>query len=472
MKTTIIICNQLLSINKLNDILEKIETHKVVCSTHAFFDSEIQLLSESAKSDCDFYDFTDFFSDQDLWDIDEFALRKIKETNSVPGSGGLKRFQAEMIERKSALLYEKLCKRFCEIQILVVDGLGISADWWESVGAKRIDVQQRKTFVSGFIQFFRKILAICRASSNWCEALVNNQQIVFFSKTTRISHRLNGDFRFISIWKRLVVILSNKWIYPYKKDFIAATTLHDLYRLKRPMLIFQDGHFPSNYSPGHLWEYESYHAFVPSNPFSDKWLKICGRKTVNIYEFNDPEMKEVVFSNSSLDKILIILGHAGDWSALINRSDTCHFVTGVKRIANLFENFKFRIRLHPTMNSLEHEGPNSSLRILEEIKSWKATNVEISSYPLTVDLEWADFVVSEYSQVLIDSWVMGKLGASLNVTGRRSFMQDYNQLGFINAESVDHLILIFKQDVKKLVKHQNEAVEVFNQKMKDWSKLC
>jgi hypothetical protein len=59
---------------------------------------------------------------------------------------------------------------------------------------------------------------------------------------------------------------------------------------------------------------------------------------------------------------------------------------------------------------------------------------------LDVDLEEGDIFVSEYSNVLIEAWKRGKIGLSANLTGRRSFMQSYNDLGFPSVESAQALV--------------------------------
>jgi hypothetical protein len=466
----IIICNQQLSVNQLNFILEELDPNtKIVCSTHAFFEREIESLSESARANCTFYNIADFFSDQELWDIDESALKSVKEKCPFSGKAGLNKFKAEMIEKKSVKLYEKLLEKFGSIELFVVDGLGVSAEWWEGVGARKIDVATtKKTLLSSVDKYLKKIVGTWFASSSWREVFCQNHHFVLFSKITRISNKLIANSKPVPFWKRLIILLSYKHIFPYKKNVIPACTLHELSRFNIPMLIFQDGHLPSNYSAGHLWEYEDCYSFVPSNPFAEKWLKECGRKTVLVKEFCDPIMKEVQPLYFDINKVLIVLGHAGDWSALINRSDTSRLVCGVKKIVNSFHNFKFRIRLHPTMSHPEHDGDNSDLRILDEINSWGASNLEISSGVLANDFEWANFIVSEYSQVLIDSWAIGKLGVSINLTKRRSFMQDYNELGFINADSIESLNEILNTPLRVLLKQQNNAVGIFNGKIINW----
>ncbi len=477
MTVKVIICNQNLSISQLNEILERFQSSKIVCSTHALFDNEIEGLSKLAKANCKFYNLADFFSDKELWEIDSFALNLLKITQPIPGKGGYEKFRYEMIKKRTTTLFEKLCNKFGEIELFVADGLGVQAGCLEIFNAKKVepqpgklDVQSTKKLISTIAGILKKITKTWGASRQWCEISIGNQNVILFSDKKRILNKLNASFKAIPFWKRFIMVITKKSVFPYRKNIMQACTFHEFYRLKKKMLIFQDGHWPSGYSYGHLWEYEPYYSFVPSNPFGEKWLKDSNTPFIKVKGFNDPYMTKLEWATSKkIVNILFALNHAGDWSSMINRSDTCKVIRAIKEIAQSNLDIKIRVRLHPGMTHFDHEGVDSYPRIVHEIESWNNSSVEISNDDLNEDLLWSDMVISEYSQVLIDSWNVGKLGISINLTKRRSFMKDYNELGFLNASSVNQLIKIITSDFEKLAERQNKAVEVFNQKMKDWS---
>jgi hypothetical protein len=171
-----------------------------------------------------------------------------------------------------------------------------------------------------------------------------------------------------------------------------------------------------------------------------------------------------------LKEIVLVLNHAGDWSALINRSDTDLLVKTFSEIAADFHNLQFKIRPHPTMATPEHEGIRSVHRIKDYI-TWKGIkNLSVSDSSLQNDLRNGDIFVSEYSQVLIDVFRYGKLGIIANLTGRRSFMRDYERLGFLSANSKEMLKTTIRtavNDPMGFKKLQNEAATRYNALLKE-----
>ena len=168
---------------------------------------------------------------------------------------------------------------------------------------------------------------------------------------------------------------------------------------------------------------------------------------------------------------MLVLNHAGDWTALVNRSDTDILVEAFANLARARPDKEFIIRAHPTMAQAAHEGVNSIERLADFVT--KATaNLSLSRAALSDDLTRGDLYLSEYSQVLLDVWAAGKLGAAVNLTGRRSFMADYEQLGFAEFTS-DHDLRALMERIDEtrpeLVSQQNRAVERFNTAQHTWA---
>jgi len=176
-------------------------------------------------------------------------------------------------------------------------------------------------------------------------------------------------------------------------------------------------------------------------------------------------------SVGSAGRVLVALNHAGDWTAVINRSDTDDLVVVAVELARRSPDVVFRVRLHPTMNHPAHEGVRSSHRMTEFVRGVNLANLHVSTQPLDEDLRWCDLCLSEYSQVLLDALRSGKLGLSLNVTKRRSFMQDYTDVGFFHAENLDDASCMLQRMVADPIGAaclQNKAVERYNGLLADW----
>lgn len=236
----------------------------------------------------------------------------------------------------------------------------------------------------------------------------------------------------------------------------------------RRTIVLQDGHFPRDYTASTMLTLRRTDAFVPSNPFSEKWARKCGWGVVRLTGYADPDFSLVESGHGPEPrKILLALNHAGDWSPFIHRSDTDWLVQETLGIASRESGILLRVRPHPTMRHSEHEGAGSLERLRGLVKLEGSEGVQFSTGSLEEDLAWADVVVSEYSQVLIDAWKTGKLGISFNPTGRRSFLQEYADLGFTQVDDASALANRLK-DLHCLQESQNRAVVAYNTIMAAW----
>jgi hypothetical protein len=253
-----------------------------------------------------------------------------------------------------------------------------------------------------------------------------------------------------------------------------CTTIHE-YRpaaslvanaLGRELLIFVDGHHPSNYPRSYLDMYLS-GSFVCANHASAGWFQRHGRTVLPPTAIQTSE-RFARATPHSLSTVLLVMNHAGDWTSLINRSDSDTLIEAFASIATSRRDLRFIIRLHPTMATPTHEGVHSITRVRNWIASLGLPNLSVSDASLEDDLARAELYVSEYSQVLIDAWQRGHRGIAVNLTRRRSLMLDYERLGFPSASATSELMALIDEGPTALAERQNRAVEAFNARQLAW----
>jgi hypothetical protein len=203
--------------------------------------------------------------------------------------------------------------------------------------------------------------------------------------------------------------------------------------------------------------------------YDDIWFRKHGRKTIKPYSFLKKEyFKKSEINNKSIKTIVLLLNHAGDWTALINRSDTDILVQAFADTASKLKDHRFVIRPHPTMVHPLHEGKNSLERIRKFVNNRNLDNLSISNRSLQDDIAAGDIFISEYSQTLLDIFKAGKLGIIANLTNRRSFMEDYEKLGFLainTTENIGKLIFRITENPMEFMKVQNNAAMKYNEEL-------
>jgi hypothetical protein len=123
------------------------------------------------------------------------------------------------------------------------------------------------------------------------------------------------------------------------------------------------------------------------------------------------------------------------------------------------------------MAHADHEGLRSRERIEEYVRWRGQENLTVSSAGLDEDLNDGDIFISEYSQVLLDVFKMGKVGIIANFTGRRSFMKDYQGIGFLYVNKKHDLINSLNEIIHDYEKYrfiQEQAVLKYNIMLKKW----
>jgi CDP-glycerol glycerophosphotransferase (TagB/SpsB family) len=199
--------------------------------------------------------------------------------------------------------------------------------------------------------------------------------------------------------------------------------------------------------------------------FDNQWFSRNGKRTLKLPSVIRKESMSEVVSTGEVHVIVALLNHAGDWSALINRSDTDRLVAAVVKLAREFPHKRFIIRLHPTMIHKHHEGVHSIQRIRSYVQWVRLANLSVSEVELQEDFERGDVFISEYSQTVIDAATMGKRIVIANFTGRRSFMSCYEEIGFPQVSDQGELRAWFEEVFKSTVQgdqQQNQAVLLYN----------
>jgi hypothetical protein len=161
-------------------------------------------------------------------------------------------------------------------------------------------------------------------------------------------------------------------------------------------------------------------------------------------------------------RILLLLNHAGDWAAIINRSDTERLVIAFCELAKELPDTEFLVRPHPTATHPRHEGRYAINRIRDYVSWLGCSNLIVSQSTLEEDIRRADLCISEYSLTLINCYAQGKPALIANLTERRSLMEDYQRFGFAYVETKDALRAAIRNFVtlpNAFIEGQNAAVQ-------------
>ena len=174
------------------------------------------------------------------------------------------------------------------------------------------------------------------------------------------------------------------------------------------------------------------------------------------------------YVQKEVETIILSLNCGGDWSAIVNRSDTDLLIAAFMELAHQYLDKTFIIRPHPTLPFKEHEGEHALERMQDFIDFTGLKNVSISNVTLEQDWERGDLFISEYSLSVIDAIKLGKLGLFANLTNRRSYIQDFGDLGFYLVHNKTDLFSAVRQIMEtpaKFVAEQVAAIDNYNQQL-------
>lgn len=461
-------------------------TSAVLLTTHYLFQNERQRISTLFTGDVLIHTFADFLSDNEMEYCDNQATEILAELYSEEHvRDRYNYFFTELsMKFKNKKVYENLNKIYNYKKIYFMSGLGISAEFWNSTGA--IHLNKEKKRLTGRIYLkLKKILEYLKYLVNTQEFIIitdENKQIIFISTIKRLNLAGSAKKTKVSIkpYKYLTFTLKNRpseitgrFIEQIdrEKNFYIGTTIHEynykfLKNINREILIFVDGYHPPNYPRTYIDSYIT-GKFVPRDMFDMEWFNKHGKETIYPFRFvksNIMDIEKCNYSNK-ITTVILVLNHAGDWTSLINRSDTDILLEAFCEIAQKIKDINFIIRTHPTMIEDHYEGKNSLKRIKDYVKWVKLKNLTVSDETLKGDINRGDLFISEYSQVLLDVFRTGKPGIICNLTKRRSFMKDYEELGFFHSNSKEELTILIEKIIQcpdEYIKMQRKAMERYN----------
>jgi hypothetical protein len=429
----------------------------LILSTHHLFKNERLKVSNFAPR-VSIRTFADFLDDAEMQSCDDRATDALAplltDKNIKKKYANL--FIGKTLKNKNELIFRKIHDVYSVNKIYFQHGLGVHPGFWHSVGAIPLDSTFGRHFKNKMHTLFRKIRKVLKKKEihlvthgNCCYFFVSGIKRLKFTEEAAIDEVSIHPIRWI-----LFSLAGNKGKNLLKSHIknshpshcrpLLATTIHEyihqLGDLGLPLHVFVDGYHPPNYPRSYIDMYENCD-FVSSDMFSEYWFHHHGKKIIKPLPFQVSRKMHFVLINKNykIKTILLVLNHAGDWSALINRSDTDLLIESFSDIAQQFQEISFIVRPHPTMILPEHEGTGSLDRIRRYI-AWRGLeNLSVSEASLGENVSRGDVFISEYSQVLIDVFQTGKLGIIANLTGRRSFMEEYEKLGFMAADSLNSL---------------------------------
>lgn len=458
----------------------------MLLTTHQMFSTEQELVRAISESTV-IFPFVAFLNDLEMEECDNKATRECQEKFSgSPSYFG--RFMERSVYYKNSVAFENLLNRYRPVKLYFSVGLGVSEGFWRKMGAAPIESVE---FTVEPIPRSRVRWKALKSLSREISVIGDHEaKFVFFGTLKRLGLRAEARPRqgafLLSKWgwslgyraPGLAAWLLKMWLHcSGGKHWSICTTIHEYLprlswiarKLNHELFIFVDGHHPSNYPRSYLDQYGPA-TFVSADVISARWFKKYKRRVCGPFSFQQPP----VFTpckTTEVDTVLLAMNHAGDWSALINRSDSDRLIGAFVELARAVPSLNFIIRLHPTMTHPDHEGVHSMNRVVEYVEQSELPNLKVSDVLLREDLSRAQLCLSEYSQVLIDSWRKGMLGFGVNLTGRRSFLLDYEELGFPVADDWEELRLTIETlplQTVNLARRQNEAIEKLRRLQIDW----
>jgi len=455
----LLVCNSNLELESLSKL--QFDTILFV-STHYLYKYEKEKVINYFNK-VEFLCFADFFDDNILFGIDEKVRLACLESENY-----IFNYQEGINYRKCKHVYSSLSKKYTWEQCFFNLGLGISSAFWSKFGTS-LDKKSNKKLLKSISSKFN----IKRFRSKKLRAhifMCDGKAFVFLHEPKRIQFKKEYERNIQVIeYKKLDELLTRIKEMSIE-DFCLCSTIHlysiDYSLIGHELYVFLDGFHPSNYPFSYMGQYKKA-IFVYKDFIGKKWLDKIELKSLESPDFIAKEYLSEKINTKEVKYICLLMNHTGDWSALINRSDTDILIDAFVNIACKFQNFKFIIRLHPTSTHQNHEGKNAFIRVQNLIKFMKLKNLSISDQKLEDDLDSYDLFISEYSNTLLDVYKLGKLGIICNLTNRRSFMIDYEECGFPTSDSLEGL----QKSIQYVIENTEEAIERQSEAAKNYNNL-
>lgn len=358
-------------------------------------------------------------------------------------------------------LYNELIKlklrltcNFSYDRVYAMNGLSIVSKVWESDKIRNNFNGVIKIFLNkAYLYLKNRLFLIFIINQIKTQSYVTKEKkyvIIGSSKRLNINSKvvLRASLPiYLHHFKFVTCLLNVRWFLYNKKFNLEAFCGYHMFdfRMKfifKDLFIVSDGFFPPNY------------------PVFDE-SALSGSKIIARYSFDEIffnrvkcdvikehslfyTYKELPLIKSLGNKVKTIgcaMNHAGDWSMLIDRSDTDRMVSLFIELAKAFYDLKFIIRFHPTMPFHMHDGINSLKRYMKFIELSGLKNLSVHFDELGDFILKTDLIISEYSDIIIEQAHLGKLVLAVNPTNRRSFVKD---IGIDVVSNSKELISKFK----------------------------
>lgn len=453
-------------------------------STHHLFAGERKAFSSQPGIErIVFREFGELLTDAEMEWCDDEATRLLCDGDA--GEAAAHYAVAHMAKSrylKNSSIHRAISREYRIPRVFFTPGIGVDGAYWRSVAdSTEIGGRRRPSTLRRLARRLKQRVRVPRLP-DVVIAESGEKRLFMLADTARLHPvlpegarkiriagrpRLPARKRPLEIYRRLIASHAG----PGKRN-VVCTTIHQydpgLSSLGCPIEIFVDGYQPSNYPRAYLDGYTE-GSFVVRDMFDAAWFEKHGRSVVRPYAFLRPvEMEPPRELEHGVRSIYLMLNHAGDWSALINRSDTDIVVERFFRIARDNPRVKAVVRCHPTMAREEHEGEGSLERIRRFVDGAGLPNLRLSAASLAEEMADADLIVSEYSNVILDGFKAGTLGVIANCTRRRNFMQDYTDLGFVTAPSAAELVGLVNDvvaDPRPYLQQQKLAASRYNERL-------
>lgn len=470
----------------------------LLLTSHYLFENERQYLYKHTGAELSIRSFSEFPDDAAM----EAADRRARPEGTNSSHEYLHRYIPRHLFEKNKRLYGQLKSNYTWGHIYVFaepyerGNLGVSYYWWKQTGARMLVSDKsfpkknliKRILGGSYIESWQQKLQRRRELKVQQEVyLLRCEKItwIFFSirrlhfqlgyEPTRVAIDSSIFFR-----KNCGSLLRKICEISTEEKVRTAVPLHEyiprisaMRRTELPVYLFMDAFRPSNYPLPYYTGMFRDVSVVVRDMFDYELFQRAGFRVVKPFSF----LKKNWFAlpptehGPGVETIIMSLNHAGDWTALINRADTDLLVAAVAKLAAQFPNLNFIVRPHPTMNRYWNEGENSRLRIERFIEYKNLDNLSVSKVTMEEDWQRGDLFITEYSLSVIDAMKKAKIGLVVNLTGRRSFMADYEAMGFSSVDSVEKLSDFISgavSDPQRIRQHQALCIRIYNQALSEF----
>jgi len=494
-KHALFVINQDADFSRIIQIISKKAFKKVIILTpHLLFNNEREVFVPlSEKVQFTFHHYGEFTSDQAL-EIDKETYYSIDLSIKNHWSR-LRRFKNQFIYLRSKDLFQQLSQIYTLDKVYFTAtkfelyNLGISYRFHTEIGGtaipfaytyyskKRLTYALKSSKLTGaLVQLLEAI--IYRFKEHIFHGISHEDKLYIFTTLKRLSFEPNTVIKpityrplnYFSFTKsnskdKTLLRFIRKQEKRANAKVILGTTMSNYWGMvaymqtpKFPVYIFQDA-FRGTNNPVYLYTKIFYfNTFAIKDTFDRDYFTGCDKKVTLCPPFiTRPSFITEGLVEKIIPKTVVLsLNCAGDWTGIVCRSDTDILVEAFAKLTVDFPHLAFIIRLHPGMDVATSEGKNSKERIRQFVNSVKLKNISVSSLSLEEDWVRGDIFISEYSLSVLDAMRRGKLGFFVNLTNRRSFIQDFADIGIPHVSSFEDIKSMLKDIIDRPQYYTNQ----------------